>query len=448
MAVDVVNNATEASSKRSQWADIAKGVCITLVVLWHVIMKHYLQISWHIGIPLPGVWGFLGDQLLPLRMPLFFTISGIFAVNAASRPWRSVVRSRVARFYYLYLVWFVIHTAVLAFVPNFDTLHAANGWDVLEELTITPINLWYLVALAVYFCIAKATRGVPRWIMLGSALILSIVDSAGWLATPGDRGGMYQNLIWFLLGFSFKPAVIRVANSATMRRLLLFGGVYVVLLGFMVVTKSQKWPGVWSVVSFSAIVFGLTGASMVSRLERVGTAIAKLGRNTLPIYITHMPLLGLFHLVLIGPLSHASRGVQLVVACVEPIVLTVALIALSLMLRDGLERVHMGWLYDLPTRKRPAPAADAEPPARHTAADPHAGYPSAGPAAGPSGGYTSAGASGGHTGVEGHTYAPTPVGNGVYSSRFSTASVPEPRATSDGLSWLTDSGDPVRIPGR
>jgi uncharacterized membrane protein YcfT len=332
-------------------------MCIILVVLWHTIMKHYLQISWHTGLPLPGVWGFLGDQLLPLRMPLFFTISGIFAVNAATRPWRTVLRSRVARFYYLYLVWFVIHTSVLAAVPNFDTLHAATAPDVLEELTITPINLWYLVALAVYFVIAKATRGVNKWVVLSLALTLSIIDSAGWLATPGDRGGLYQNLIWFLVGFSFKPRVLRVADTATTRKLVASGGSYCVLLAIMFVTRSQEWPGVWSIVSLSAIVFGLTAASMVGRLERVGALLARLGRNTLPIYLAHLPLLGLFHLLLLGPISRAAVSVQILAALFEPIALTAALVALPLLLRGVLRRIHLGWLYELPefAKKPPAP---------------------------------------------------------------------------------------------
>src|SRR4029453_16862088 len=62
---------------RAQWADIVKGYCIILVVLWHVIMKQYLQIDWHVSVPLPGAWGAFGEQFLPLRMPVFFTVSGM-----------------------------------------------------------------------------------------------------------------------------------------------------------------------------------------------------------------------------------------------------------------------------------------------------------------------------------------------------------------------------------
>jgi hypothetical protein len=62
--VGETKEATRAGS-RVAWADVAKGVCILLVVLWHVIMKHYLQIQWRVAGPIPGAWGAFSEQLLP-----------------------------------------------------------------------------------------------------------------------------------------------------------------------------------------------------------------------------------------------------------------------------------------------------------------------------------------------------------------------------------------------
>src|SRR5689334_13965588 len=218
------------ATQRERWADTAKGACILLVVLWHVIMKHYLQIGWHLPVPIPGAWGALGDQLLPLRMPLFFTISGMFAAGAVLRPWRVVARTRVAKFLYLYVLWLAVHTTVLALVPGFETARAHNALEFVEQLTITPSNLWYLFALALYFVVAKLTRGVPKAVMLALALALSTVTAAGWLATPGDRGGLLQNLVFFLGGLYFRPAYEHLAVTANRRRVLLFGSAYAMML--------------------------------------------------------------------------------------------------------------------------------------------------------------------------------------------------------------------------
>ncbi|SNT64222.1 Uncharacterized membrane protein YcfT [Asanoa hainanensis] len=330
------------------WADTAKGACILLVVAWHVIVKDYLLVSWHIGLPLPGVWGTFGEQLLPLRMPLFFTISGIFASSALARPWRVVARGRIATFLYLYAVWLLVHTAVLALVPDFPTARAHSPLELVEQLTITPSNLWYLYALAIYFAFAKAVRRLPPLVVLVPAAVLSAVAAAGLVPTPGDRGGFYQNLVFFLAGLYFRPRLESLAATATPRRLWLTGLAYVGALAVMAALGASEWFGVWLVVSAVAVVFGVTAAACVAR-SALGTRLARLGRITLPIYVIHMPVLALLHLLLVGLVSSLGGGAQLVVALFYPAVLTAVVVVLSLAIHRGLTAVRARWLFALPS---------------------------------------------------------------------------------------------------
>ncbi|QDE33575.1 hypothetical protein FIV50_01430 [Microbacterium foliorum] len=114
-----------AVSARVGWPDVVKGVCIILVVLWHVVTKHAIEVDGAGAIT--GAWATLNAQLLPLRMPLFFLISGMFdgsVVNApAGTPWRR----RAGRLAAAYVIWVVIQTFVLALTPDFDTARAENG---------------------------------------------------------------------------------------------------------------------------------------------------------------------------------------------------------------------------------------------------------------------------------------------------------------------------------
>ncbi|GIF69027.1 hypothetical protein Ais01nite_70620 [Asanoa ishikariensis] len=337
------------------WADTAKGVCIILVVAWHVIVKDYLLVDWHIGLPLPGVWGTLGEQLLPLRMPLFFTISGVFATSALARPWRVVARGRIAKFLYLYTVWLLVHTAVLALVPSFPTERAHSPLGLLSQLTITPSNLWYLYALALYFAFAKAVRRLPVAAVLVPAAVLSA--GVGFLPTPGDRGGFYQNLVFFLAGLYFRPRIERLAATATRRRLWLTGAVYAVALALMAALGAEEWFGVWLVVSAVAVVFGVTAAARLAVARpSLSARLARLGRITLPIYVIHMPVLALLHGLLVGPVSALGGGAQLVVAVGYPAVLTAVVIGLSLGIHRGLIAVRARWLFDLPSRRLGASA--------------------------------------------------------------------------------------------
>lgn len=365
--IPVVAPAPSAKKPRAGWADVAKGVCILLVVLWHVIMKMYLAIDWHLPVPLPGLWGAFGDMLLPLRMPVFFMISGMFALSATARPWSVVARSRIARFYYLYLLWFVVHTTVLSMVPNFDTLAARNALDVLEQITITPTNLWYLMALAVYFVIAKVTRKLPTWAVLVPALALSAIASAGLLAAPGNRGQLYQNLFFFLLGLRFRPLVERWAQYATLRHVLIGGAVYGVLMVGIQVLDLKYVFGVWPAICLLAVALGVAGAVQLDRLRRVGPLLARLGQQTLPIYVMHMPLLALVAAALVGTFSAVGTIPQLVLAVVLPIVVVWLLVSVCLTLHRWLMDAGATWLFDLPSfsrsDRRGSPATTAGSPA-------------------------------------------------------------------------------------
>jgi uncharacterized membrane protein YcfT len=343
-----------APVERLLWPDVAKGACIVLVVLWHVIMKQYLQIDWRISTPLPGAWGAAGELLLPLRMPLFFAISGFFAARAVKRPWRTVARSRVAKFFYLYVLWLSVHTLVLSFFPGFATDHAGSVVEFVAQLTITPTNLWYLFALAVYFVIAKLSRRLPFWIMLAAAFALSATASAGFLAVPGDRGGLYQNLLFFLVGIYGTTLVKRIAVEASWLRLALVGVPY---LGVLVAVEHfglKTAFGLWPVLSLVAIVLGVTAAALVARWERPAKAIASIGRRTLPIYVIHLPVVAVLDAVLHDPLSSLGPAAQLAVAVLDPIVLVAAIVALCLLLQRILPSA---WVFDLPPRRTAEPPA-------------------------------------------------------------------------------------------
>ena len=342
---------------RAQWADAAKGVCIILVVGWHVVVKDYLLIDWHVGLPVPGLWGTLGELFLPLRMPLFFTISGLFAANAVQRPWRTVARSRIAGFLYLYAVWLLIHSAVLAAAPDLPTDRATSALGLLEQLTITPSNLWYLYALALYFTLAKATRRVPRVLVVVPAAVLSAVAAAGLLATPGNRAGLYQNLVFFLAGLYLRPHIQRWAATASRRRLVLTSGAYALALAAMAAAGAQRWLGVWPAVSVVAVALGITAAARLTRWPTLSDRLTTLGRITLPVYVIHMPVLALLHRLLLNPVSGLDQVGQGLIVLGYPILLTGLVIGLSLAIHRGLLAVGARWLFALPGPRRAATPA-------------------------------------------------------------------------------------------
>jgi threonine dehydratase len=340
------NHALTATRYRETWPDVAKGVCIILVVLWHVVTKHYQRVDWDISLPLSSGWGTLGEQLLPLRMPLFFTISGLFALSAVSRSWSTLTRTRIGKFACLYAMWLVMHTAIMWFTPDFDTAHARGPMQLLEQLTITPTNLWYLYALALYFLIARLTSRVSTVWLLPAAFLLSAVAAAHLLPEPSNRGQVYQNALFFLAGLRLRPAIEAYVARADRRCLLAAATAYATVLAMMALLDAQRWFGVWPMVSVIATWFGVTAAVLVSRnLARVTHALSRLGVRTLPIYVVHLPLLAVIDRLVRGPLAVLEPHTTAFVA-VEPVLLTALLIAACLVLHHVLRSCGLGRLFE------------------------------------------------------------------------------------------------------
>ncbi|VXB38288.1 acyltransferase family protein [Aeromicrobium sp. 9AM] len=339
-------DALKPTRHRETWPDVAKGVCIVLVVLWHVVTKHYQRVDWDTSLPFSAAWGSLGEQLLPLRMPLFFTISGLFAIGAVNRPWPTLVRTRIGKFATLYAIWLLIHTAVMWFTPSFDTARARGPLQLVEQLTITPTNLWYLYALALYFLVARVTAKVPTVWLLTAAFLLSAVAAAHLLPVPSNRGQVYQNAFFFLAGLRLGPTVTAYVVKVDRRRLVTSAAAYASALTAMAALGAQQWFGVWPAVSILATWFGVTGAVLLSRhLPRPAALLSRLGVRTLPIYVIHLPLLAVLDRLLRGPLSVLEPRTP-VLAAIEPVLLTALLIGACLGLHRGLRACGLRRLFE------------------------------------------------------------------------------------------------------
>lgn len=354
---------TATTGQRQPWADVAKGACIALVVLWHVTRKDYLQLPWHVGVPVTGAWGTFSEVLLPVRMPLFFFISGIFAVRQLERPWRAVLTGRVASLLYVFVLWTLLQTLVLRAASGFDTAVAHSPSELLEQLTITPGNLWYLGALGAYVAVARATRAAPHWALAG-AMLLSIVAAAGLMPTPGNRYGLLTNLVWFLLG-------TRLHTLPQPRRRLLIGltGVFIVAVTLWQLLGADHWLGVRPLLGLLGIAAGATAAVAISRLPRVGPTLATLGQHTLPVYVLHLPLVALAHIASTRMVGGDLSG-SVTLATVYPALVTVLVIGTSLALHRLFLTCGAGWLFSAPWLPLQRSPRDPQPRRRVALRDP------------------------------------------------------------------------------
>ena len=154
-----------SAPQRIVWPDAAKAACIVLVVLFHTTTKHYGDLPWHVPDRLLFLWSVVTVGLRPIRMPLFFLISGWFAARALRRPLREVFERRVATHYWVYLVWLLLTTAFFAVGPSdFPVFRADDLSGLLLALVLGWTSMWYLYALPVYFLLARCTVRLPLWV--------------------------------------------------------------------------------------------------------------------------------------------------------------------------------------------------------------------------------------------------------------------------------------------
>jgi uncharacterized membrane protein YcfT len=107
-------------TRRMDWIDFAKGVSIFLVTLYHATLflnageYHVVQIMK------------FNEIISTVRMPLFFTISGLMASTAVRDKWKNLIRTKIIYLIWLLSIWSVIRILwshlVLArcLVPAFD----------------------------------------------------------------------------------------------------------------------------------------------------------------------------------------------------------------------------------------------------------------------------------------------------------------------------------------
>lgn len=326
---------------RVGWPDVAKGVCIILVVLWHVVTKHAIGLD-GAGAITEG-WARLNAQLLPLRMPLFFLISGMFAGRAVSAPSGSSWRRRAGRLALVYVVWVLIQTIALAITPEFDTARATDGWQLLAQLTISPTNLWYLLALAVYLVVARLVRQVPTGIVLPLAFALAAVAASGILPDLGNLWQVLQNLFFFLAGLRLRSVVERFAAASGVLSTVMLGLAYVVAVGAVGVLGMRQWPGIWPLLAIVAVAFGVAACALLDRhVDVIARPLRWVGRRTLPIYVIHMVPLALID----GALRGSGLVATPLVEAVWPPLLTALVIAICLAVHALIVRVGLGMLFD------------------------------------------------------------------------------------------------------
>jgi uncharacterized membrane protein YcfT len=265
------------ASRRVDWVDYAKGICIVMVVMMHSVL----------GVEAAaGQTGFMHLLVAfakPFRMPDFFLISGLFLGIAIDRDWRTYLDRKVVHFAYFYVLWVTIQFGFKAPMFAGETSWSHAGLLYLESFIEPFGTLWFIYLLPVFFVVTKATRRMPPLLIWTIAALLEMAHVAiGW--TVIDE--FCARFVYFYSGYWFAGYVFALSDRARAHPAWALAGLalWALVDGGLVVSGSSEWPLI-------SLGLGLAGACAI---VITGTLLARMrwldflrycGEHSLVIYL-------------------------------------------------------------------------------------------------------------------------------------------------------------------
>lgn len=290
-----------AAATRMAWPDVAKGLSILGVIFLHVSMAvPEAELS-----PL-ALANTMAD---PLRMPLFFLISGLFATKIFRFSFLELFTRRLWFFLVPYLVWVPVET----YLKNREYLlvHQAPmppAMDYLKALVFGVNMAWFLYALVLFNIALWLTRKLPvPWAIAASLvpvvalplhLEFHMIGKAVLYLPIFFLGAFLRPMITRFSGRVFTPLCLAGTMSAYLAGLALFIA-WAHIVGSTQMSIPWPLPGATTVgvpeiellVRLSTHVLmlpaGITIAVLLSKISVVSQSLQFIGRNTLPVYLGH-----------------------------------------------------------------------------------------------------------------------------------------------------------------
>ena len=328
--------------QREAWPDFARACAIILVVLFH--SRHA---TWLIGFQNDAladrIWPLVSDVNKPLRMPLFFFISGMLATSAVTKPWRDIAHKRVWNNLYLYFLWAAIYIAVIPAWPRLDW----SSYTVVQQILMAIVGdspAWYLWALTMFFLLARIAAPLPAMMMLAVTFVIATLAPTlkGTIHPPPRL--MLQCLFFFFAGLRFREPAFALARRAGIVTLALATPVMLALIW----AYHKNVFGTFPLAGIACVFWGIIASSLATRHVPLLRSFGHwMGSRTLQVYVLHFLVLTALLNLAATYLPGAVKGSPLA-AIAAPLLLTLVTTLGCLALAYCLPRLKLGWLLKLP----------------------------------------------------------------------------------------------------
>ncbi|MCT9001923.1 acyltransferase [Microbacterium memoriense] len=330
--------------------DAAKSFSILLVVLVHVEVElAFIEAA-------PSWLQMASVVFAPLRMPLFFAASGLFAYKWTQASWTELFDRKISLLAWVFLVWQpvvfmykVIETEVL---PNQPSNTIA---DQVLKFLVAPIRpngeLWFLWALCLFFIAGRALKRISTKVVVVASAAVSVAAMVGIPALPPEVNrllgagwaGVPMYFFFFIAAARLSKRILSIVTALNWWQSALLTLPWVALT-----LVASLFPDSAILLHFPASIFAVAAGFGVARLVERLSLFSYLGQRTLPIYVAHIAVIVLvvstLHLVHPGSWAWAWIGDVLV-----PVALWVVAIWVPLVIHHFARRQQYGrYLYESP----------------------------------------------------------------------------------------------------
>ncbi len=329
----------EASNERVPWVDTGRGIAILLVPVYHAT-------NWLIGTGLDiTYWIQINNVLATLRMPLFFTLAGLFAPKWLAVDWGTLLRSKLLLFAWVFAVWEIIGSFVFL-LGQAATGTAINLLGSAEALLMSPVlprfELWFIWALMLFFVIAKATRRLDVRLQLVLAASIAVVGLTLWATKTTGWTGSAKYYFFFLSGIYLRVPILRFGRNGNILLLSAVVLMWLIASVALVFFDAHDVVGLYFLDCVLGVLAGIVLSRALARVKLLG----RIGQQTLPIYLAHTPIIIIFSAI-VGRFLLVPADV---VAPIVPPVIAWLAVYLSLQLYHFSVRHSIRFLYEPPAR--------------------------------------------------------------------------------------------------
>lgn len=273
----------EPKKQRDDSYDVAKGLCIALVVFGHA--ERGLNGS---GAPPHfSLMGFADYAIYTFHMPFFFFVSGLFfsGQNAATKDFFVKLGKNIA---YPYLFWSVLHGSLMVMMGHLGLTNTTIDFTRVLGILWSPISpFWFLYAL--FFCqiASYLFASIPALVRMAFALAFFVFF---YLYSQPVLWDIAYGFIYFTLGIVARQYGFQ-QRRYTMRSALTLLVAFAISTGLSwQIEIPERLPFLSAILGVLLIIAISQG--LVIRENAISLMLKTLGQLSVGIYVMHIIAIG------------------------------------------------------------------------------------------------------------------------------------------------------------